>query len=576
MKRRLAAVAALLTLLGMLFVGLAAPASAHAYLRQSDPVAGIQLSASPGRVALQFTEPVSLNSRSLVVTDGGGRRVDRGRPRIEAGSTPVVAVDLLPALPKGSYTVVYRVVSDDAHPVSGSFAFGVGVPAGTPGEPESSDPVVALMHGLGRAAALLAAVVLVGVPGFVLLVWPGGAQVAGLRRVARVAWLVSVISTGWLFLWQGPYGAGLGVGAVTDGQLWAQTVEGQYGKLLLLRLVALGTAAAVLLRLFEPAGAGRRDVGPGEVRTPSDSRPGSRSGSRTGDDVRRPAVPLAALAVLYLVSFSFSQHSGFPPWQPFAGLADLAHLGAAALWLGGLVALAVVLRPGVRVTDGLAAALGRWSRLAAAAVAVLVVTGTIQAYRQVREPAAAMGTDYGRLVLGKVGLLVVLLALAWTARLLVARRLSRDDTAVGGLRTRVVAELALGTVAVLVTSVLVNTVPAREAWTAPITLTLPAGDSRGRTAKLQVDVSSTKPGPSVVDLRSTTTAGAVLPFSIVTGVLTEPDRKLGPVVVRFSTVERGHARAIVQLPAAGTWKLALQVSTDGVAGYTATGTVPVR
>jgi hypothetical protein len=68
----------------------------------------------------------------------------------------------------------------------------------------------------------------------------------------------------------------------------------------------------------------------------------------------------------------------------------------------------------------------------------------------------------------------------------------------------------------------------------------------------------------------------VVPFSIVTGVLTEPGRKLGPVVARFSGVERGHARATVLLPAAGTWQLAVQMTTDGTSGYTATGTVEVR
>jgi len=538
--------------LGFASVALAAPASAHAGLLQATPAPGSTVDLSPTLVSLQFSEPVGLNSRSIQVTDSAGRRVDRGVPHVLEGVADTVAVDLRTGLARGSYTVVWRVVSADAHPVSGTFSFGYGVPAGTAAAVVAGDPVVPVLHGLGRGAALASAVVLLGVPFFVIVVWPAGSGRPALRRLTRIAWVTAVAAAVWLFVLQGPYGAGLGVGAVLDPELWGLTLSGQFGKLLLLRLVALASAWPVLDRL-----------------TTAERRP---TGSRADDFT----VPLAALGVLFVVSFSYSEHGGAPPWQPFGGLADMAHLAAAGLWLGGLVTLAVVLAPGAAEPRGLAEALPRWSRVAMACVAVLVATGLVQAWRQTLETAAVTGTDYGRLVLVKAGLLVVLVVVAASSRRLVAGLRLGPAGGSGALRTRVGVELVLGAVVLVVTAVLVNTVPARESYTAPFSATLTARDTQGRTATVLVDLPSTRAGSAIVHLYTFDDKGAVLPFSIVTATLVEPTKKLGPVSLSFSNVARGHAQTTVVVPATGTWTLTVQVITDGVTDYSASTQVEVR
>ena len=80
--------------------------------------------------------------------------------------------------------------------------------------------------------------------------------------------------------------------------------------------------------------------------------------------------------------------------------------------IGGLVVLVTGVLPVAAASwqsDDVPAVLRRWSRVAMAAVAVLVVTGTVQAWRGVGAWAAMTTTTYGRLVLVKVGLLVVVL-----------------------------------------------------------------------------------------------------------------------------------------------------------------------
>jgi copper transport protein len=245
------------------------------------------------------------------------------------------------------------------------------------------------------------------------------------------------------------------------------------------------------------------------------------------------------------------------------------------VWLGGLVVLGVALAPGAATAGaatpaGLAQGLPRWSRLAMGSVVVLVVTGTLQAWRQIGEVAAITGTDYGRYLLVKVALLVGLLSVAQSSRRIVARRLT------GRLRRHVGTELALGAVVLAVTTVLVNAVPARESFTAPFTTTVTAHDTQGRNATLLLEMTSTRSGPSIVHLYSYTADGAVLPFSIVTATLTEQTKKLGPVALTFTTVARGHAQAATVVPAAGSWQLTTQVITDGVTDYAATTTVDIR
>ena len=148
--RRLAALASLLTVIGVTLLALAAPAAAHASLQQSTPLPGSQVAQAPTRVTLAFSEAVGFNARSITVTDGAGRRVDRGAPHTIDGSAATVGIDLAAGLTRGSYTVVWRVVSAYSHPVAGTFSFGVGMPAGSVGAAAESDSLALWLHGLGR------------------------------------------------------------------------------------------------------------------------------------------------------------------------------------------------------------------------------------------------------------------------------------------------------------------------------------------------------------------------------------------------------------------------------------------
>jgi copper transport protein len=110
----------------------AAPtAAAHAVLVGTVPGNDSVLKPSPGRVSLRFNEPVETAFGSVRVYDSDAQRVDSGH--VIRPDEKSVAVGIDPRLPRGTYTVTWRAISADSHPVSGAFVFHVGAPGAQPG-----------------------------------------------------------------------------------------------------------------------------------------------------------------------------------------------------------------------------------------------------------------------------------------------------------------------------------------------------------------------------------------------------------------------------------------------------------
>jgi copper transport protein len=185
-----------------------------------------------------------------------------------------------------------------------------------------------------------------------------------------------------------------------------------------------------------------------------------RRGARAGD-------PLLALALALAVAAMFTPGLSGHASTIGAGsvVADAAHVQAASVWVGGLafVVLALVLA-GERRWPLAASAVPRFSTMAVASVALLLVAGAVNGYLQVRAWRALWETEYGVLLLIKVGLVLPLLALgAYNNRYAVPRLRAQIASVVERRRFLrfASAELAIMVTVVGVTSALVNAPPAR-------------------------------------------------------------------------------------------------------------------
>jgi putative copper resistance protein D len=152
--------------------------------------------------------------------------------------------------------------------------------------------------------------------------------------------------------------------------------------------------------------------------------------------------------------------------------ADVLHLAAAGVWVGGLLPLAALLRAGSEEAGADARPYAvlttrRFSRLALVAVGLLALTGVANALNHVATIAGLVGTPYGRWLLLKLLILAPILALAAVNRRRLLRALSGDGPTVGRpamrrLRRFVVAEAALALALLAVVAVMSATPPARH------------------------------------------------------------------------------------------------------------------
>lgn len=95
-------------------------ASAHASLVSITPADGATLPTPPDVVTLTFDEPVTTGLSVVAVRGVDGTDAARGEPSA-AGAT--LTQRLATRLPAGTYTISWKVVSDDGHPVSGTSTF---------------------------------------------------------------------------------------------------------------------------------------------------------------------------------------------------------------------------------------------------------------------------------------------------------------------------------------------------------------------------------------------------------------------------------------------------------------------
>jgi len=129
-RGRLAPAALLASLVMALLAGFtmlsATPAAAHDAIISSDPADGTELTSSPAQITLTFNNDLSTLGGQIQVADAAGVTVASGEPAVTG---PTATLPLPEPLANGSYSVTWRAVSSDTHPIEGTFTFSVADPA---------------------------------------------------------------------------------------------------------------------------------------------------------------------------------------------------------------------------------------------------------------------------------------------------------------------------------------------------------------------------------------------------------------------------------------------------------------
>jgi copper transport protein len=530
-------------LAGVLFVlATPAPASAHAVLVRSDPPSGAVLGSMPAKATLTFSEAVRPITGQVRVIGPDGKRIVAGEPTT-AGATMTVPLRAADD-PQGTYLISYRVISADTHPVAGTITFSVGAPSRTPpaAPKEGVQPAVRVAAPIAKYLGYAGLALIIGPVLVLAALWP---RRLPRRGAVRLVWLgvalVAAGALGTLYL-QAPAETGSSLVDVSLGDL-RRAADGRLGAVLAARLGVLAAVAALLPPVL--AGGGSR---------------------------RRRAL-IALLGLAGLVTWPLAGHPLASPMPVVSALADVAHLAAMGVWLGGLVALFGFLLPRAGRRP-LGVILPAWSRWAAVAVLWLAAGGVLQALVEVGTVGALFHSGYGRLVLAKAALLAGVLAAA-----IFARRLVRRGGAPARLRRLVGVELGVAAVVLAFSAVLVQTPPGRTAQPAS---DLPPGKGVVQTLtsslySLQVDIYPVQLGEyNTLHLVAYTPEGKalrVLEWKVTAAL---PARGVAPIDTPVLGVEENMAVGAVNFPMPGDWQLRMTLRTSEVDAATVTTTIKVR
>lgn len=446
----------------------------HTELEAATPGDGAVVEGTLEQVLLRFTTPVQLPLSRVVVADGEGRPVAGSLDLVDAsGGTELRFAPGAP-LDRGRYRVEWQTAGPDSHIIRGELMFRVtGVEAGVEGvEGVAGGPGVGLLEqaadtvnaapledslelaeesgssgssgSTGHAIRWLqyvGMILVMGAVAFRLFVVPfvlrqSALAQAGAAMMARLSAL-SWVGVGFLALslparlWSQSLGL-WGGESLEAANLVTLVFRTSWGWGWLLQIAAI-LLVAVGLRMAAPAGSLKRGWG---------------------------VVAVAALLLAFIPAFS-GHAWGIEP-RVVGVLLSGAHVLAAGAWMGGLAALLLAGLPGIRTVPaveghrpGLVTVVDAFSRMALAAVLVLVAAGVGQNIFHLGSPGNLVSTGWGRTMLVKLGLLAGAGALGlynWR----VVRPALRETPRAGLLRIPATVEFLLGLAILAATAVLVS------------------------------------------------------------------------------------------------------------------------
>lgn len=402
-------------------------AAGHAALVSAEPPRNSELDSAPSELILRFSEPYEEQYTRVTVTDEEEVRYDQAN-HFEEGNT-IIRVPL-EDMPDGVYTVHWRTLGTDTHRLQGRYLLGVNVTFEEGAIPSGGGEMDEVPEGAGaeiavRTVAYLASSLAAGISLFVLVL-PRGDPLDAARRIHhRVTAIAGIGAAGATLLLL------LIIAGRIDGSL-IDVIGTTSGGWVALRGVAFAVAGAIAFAT-----------------------------SRWPGNIRRDDAAVAVFGLIGLFATAMSGHAASElTLRAFAIAVHFLHLAAVAFWLGGVLLLALLVSERV---DGpiLHATMRRFSPLAVAAVALIIVTGAAASGLRILGPSDLIDTVYGRALLIKIVLIVPLIGLGALNRYVIQPRMATADPAraTRHLRKSVLAEVGIMAVMLVAAGTLTTVAP---------------------------------------------------------------------------------------------------------------------
>lgn len=421
-------------------------ALAHNNQTDSSPKNGDTLAVAPTTWTVSFAKSVPLNSVSGEVITSDGTRTPL--TQFVHGSSDSVIAFSLPTGLTGSVTARWRLVGVDGHIVSGRVGFVVQAAVSNPTIPGSIDsqtPTTLPLQEISESDATAVSepirvslrslqyigIILLGGMLVAELVIARGAMTVPLGRRFMTAGVALLASSS--FIQTLVFNNDIKDSSESSLSSLFSIFSSTPGAMLATKTVLSVLLAAVLFRSIQE-----------------------------GVLNRSTQLHLSLIVPMFLITLAYGGHSRSQS-LPWLGIpVDALHVTSMAIWVGGLIAMLLIVIPNIP-HDRAFEAFQRFSSIAEKAVIVLVVTGAIQMLRLHSGVTTVFTSSHGLLLLAKVSIVVLMLRLAAKNRNLLIRKTGTSQTSPSRLRAQLMRstliESAMGTVVIVLTATLVAISP---------------------------------------------------------------------------------------------------------------------
>ncbi|MEK3799030.1 copper resistance protein CopC [Peribacillus sp. FSL H8-0477] len=496
--------------------------SAHAYLKQSNPSVNTMLETSPKNISLVFSEPIQPAFHHVEVFSEDGK-AELDESFIPDDNETQLIAKLKQDLGKGVYTIKWRVISSDGHPIEGTIPFTIGKEFVT--KDDAEDDASVYFPGLDKiliqGMQYLSFSLLIGFLFFHLWLYPRK-KTSYNSRFSGIIWIAfTLLTLSILFSLplQTTTDAEVGWNRVFKISLLKETIfHTTFGTIWMIEMGLLVILFSSLLL--------------------------------TKKAISAAYGSFLLIAALILCKASIG-HTAAVNNQVLAVIMDFFHLLGMALWLGTLLAL-VILLPGESKKGKDHSiywqTIQRFSAFAIVFVLILLVTGIYSSVQHVSSIQSLVTTSYGKVLIGKILLMLIMIGMG-------AYHSFRGKCKEKKLGPSVLIEFSIGLIIIMLAALLTNlpTANSHEIDNSQV-VTI-------ENYQISLELTPSQTGVNEMKVQLSKKNGDIPDIEQITGTLVSSNMNMGEGNIELKKKESGTYTAEPIISMDGSWKLSIHVLT---------------
>lgn len=504
---------------------------AHANIIASSPSENETLVKAPSVVTVEFDEEIEPKFDSFFVVDSKGTRVDTNEASFDKNNSKRIQTKLKDQLPNGAYTIQWKAVSADGHPVEGTIPFQIGAGTGIHSMQSTTGYVPQADMIINRGLLYTGFSLFLGVILFHLVFYKGESSNI-LKAKSKTMILLSLLLIACSLLWNLPLQAKL-YGNVPWSQafqpsLWREVLGiPPFGyvwisQIILLVLLVIASWLALTYGAWS--------------------------------SLKAWLLPVLLLIGLF-VTKALMGHAASSTYRDIAVVIDVLHLCAASIWVGSVAAIVFLLskqQEGKRDWSLYWDTIERFSPWAMTATITILFTGIFSITLYIPDLRSIFQTSYGLILLAKI---ILFVGMGMLGIVHIVKRKLRKEKELG---VSVQVEFGIGIAVLIAAAILTNVA------TPPLPVPVPFNETKQVSIyEVAMHISPNAVGPNTFEIDITDQHGQpVTNIEGLTITMYSLDMEMGRNIFTLPMVSPGKYQVEGKpFNMEGNWKVAVQGTT---------------